>query len=230
MSGFFCYSCLTAGHLRILIAVTPYIFPRQYLVPHACSRISAIDVIQVVAIAAEGVTEFRLPRQLDSGAAGNKERPTPTPSLKGGELLFHYVQDIVRTRNNTIPHLLLVIMVTRVGGMFGIAAVSPCLHPAYLRLGLISSDGIDEHRQPGLVGSTNARVMARLLKRNVIVFAIPERLAEGDSIFDNTRVGVSTNAMGIGSGVTHQKICVLRQGTTAIIEIVDLHFDAFSIT
>ena len=212
MSGFFCYSCLTAGHLGILIAVAPYIFPRQYLVPHACSRVAAINVIQVIAVAAEGITEFRLARQLNGGAAGNKEKVVRRASL------------------NTIPHLLLVIMVTRISRMLGIAAVSPCLHPAYLRLGLISSDGIDEHRQPGLVGSTNAGVMARLLKRDVIVFAIPERLAEGDSIFDETRVGVRTNAMGIGSGVTHQKICVLRQGTTAIIEVVDLHFDAFSIT
>ena len=135
---------LRKGHLGILIAVAPYIFSGQYLIPDAGSRVATIDVIQVIAVAAERVTEFRLPRQLNGGAARNKERPTPTPSLKGGELLFHDVQDIVRTRDNTIPHLLLVIMVTRIGGMSGVAAIRPSLHPADLRLGLIGSDDVDK--------------------------------------------------------------------------------------
>lgn len=230
---------LRKGHLRILIAVAPYIFSGQYLIPDAGSRVATIDVIQVIAVAAERVAEFRLPRQLNGGAAGNEERSTPTPSRTGGEVLFHDVQDIVRTRDNAIPHLLLVGMVTRISRMLGIAAVRPSLHPADLRLGLISSDGIDKERQPRLVGSTNAGVMARLLEGDIIVFAISERLAEGDGIFDETealpdppmkgRRWVRTDAMGVGGGVTHQKICVLRQGTTAIIKVVNLHFDAFGI-
>ena len=137
---------LRKGHLGILIAVAPYIFSGQYLIPDAGSRVATIDIIQVIAVAAERVAEFRLPRQLNGGAARNKERPTPTPSLKGGELLFHDVQDIVRTRDNTIPHLLLVIMVTRIGGMSGVAAIRPSLHPADLRLGLIGTDGVDKER------------------------------------------------------------------------------------
>ena len=223
--------------MGILIAVAPYIFSGQYLIPDAGSRVATIDVIQVIAIAAEGVAEFRLPRQLNSGAARNEERPTP--SLKGGELLFHDVQDIVRTRDNTIPHLLLVGMVTRISRMSGIAAIRPSLHPADLRLGLIGTDGVEKERYPGLIGSTNAGVMARLLEGDIIVFTIPERLAEGDGIFDETEAlpvppmkggrWVRTDAMGVGGGVTHQKICVLRQGTTAIIKVVNLHFDAFGI-
>jgi hypothetical protein len=32
--------------------------------------------------------------------------------------------------------------------------------------------------------------------------------------------------MGIGGGILHQEACVLLQRTSAVVEIVDLHFDS----
>jgi hypothetical protein len=116
--------------LGILIVIASHIFSCQYLVPDAGSRIAAINVIQVIAIAAERVAEFCLARQLNGGAARNEERPTPTPSLKGGELLFHYVQDIARAGLDRIPHFGLAVMVTWIGRMLGILTIGPGLHPA----------------------------------------------------------------------------------------------------
>ena len=114
--------------MGIFIAVAPNIFSGQNFIPDAGSRVAAIDVIQVIAVAAERVAEFCLARQLNGGAARDEE------------------QVFRRAGNYTIPHLLLVIMVTRVGGMFGITAIRPGLHPAYLRVGLIGPDGVNKER------------------------------------------------------------------------------------
>ena len=92
----------------------------------------------------------------------------------------------LRARLDRVPHLGLGVMVTRISGMLGVLAIRPGLHPTELCFGLIGTDGVDKHREPRFVRSTNAAVMASLLERDEVVVAVAQRLAEGDRIFDDT--------------------------------------------
>ena len=92
----------------------------------------------------------------------------------------------LRAGLDRVPHLGLGVMVTRISGMLGVLAIRPGLHPTELCRRLVVADGVDKHRKPRFVRSTNAGVMARLLERDEVVLAVAQRLAEGDCIFDNT--------------------------------------------
>ena len=142
--------------------------------------------------------------------------------------------DIARTCLYGIPHLLLVIMIARIIGMLGLSAICPCLHPTELSLRLIGSHGIDKHREPRFIRTTNTAIMTRLLERDEIIPAVKKCLAKSDGIFDYSTLALTfairTHAMAISSCVAHKKICMLRQRTTAIIEIMDLNIYAFCFT
>ena len=70
--------------------------------------------------------------------------------------------------------------------MLGIATIGPSLHPTELCVRLVGPDGVDEHGEPGFVRAADTAVMAGLLKRYVIVFAVLQGLTKRNRIFDDT--------------------------------------------
>ena len=71
MSRFLCQTALLSGHLRIFVGVTTNIFSGDDFIPDTRRCITAIDVIEMITIAAEGISQFRLARQLDGSATRN---------------------------------------------------------------------------------------------------------------------------------------------------------------
>jgi hypothetical protein len=85
-----------------------------------------------------------------------------------------------------IPHLLLAAVIAFKGRVLGVLAISPCLHPTELRLGLIGTDGINQHGEPRLERGTDTTVVASLLEGDIIVLTVTERLTKRDRVFDDT--------------------------------------------
>ena len=119
---------------------------------------------------------------------------------------------------DAIPHLLLVIMISRIGGMLSVLTVCPGLHPTELCGRLIGTDGIDEHREPGFVTIAHTAVMAGLLKRDIIVLSVPKCITEGNRVTDDTSLAVScwllairTYSMAVRSGIFEQELSMLLQ-------------------
>lgn len=104
--------------------------------------------------------------------------------MKGGNFL-----DIASAGLDGIPHDLLVGLIAGVGGVTGIAAVRPGLHPAETGVWLVGADGVDEQREPRFVRAADTAVVARLLEGDIVVAAVSEGLAEGDRVFNNTILG-----------------------------------------
>ena len=48
---------LQRGHVGVLVGVASAVVSREHFVPYACSGIASIDIVEVVAIAAEGVAQ-----------------------------------------------------------------------------------------------------------------------------------------------------------------------------
>ena len=133
---------------------------------------------------------------------------------------------MICARTYAIPHDLLVGLIARIGRMLGIAAIRPGLHPAQLRPGLVGSDGVDEHGQPGFVGSAYPAVMTCLLERDKIVPAVEEGLTKRYRVFDDTRLGIGADAMGVRRRVLQHKLRMLLQRATAVVEVMHLHLHA----
>ena len=106
--------------------------------------------------------------------------------------------------------------------MAGIATIRPSLHPTESCVGLIESDGINEHGKPRFVRGLDAAVMACLLKRDKIILAITKGLAKRNRVLDNPRTRVRTHAMPVRGRVFEQKLDMLLKRTTAVVEVVDL--------
>ena len=57
------------GHVGVLVGIASAVVSREHFVPYACSSIASIDIVEVVAISAEGIAEFGLTRERDGFAA-----------------------------------------------------------------------------------------------------------------------------------------------------------------
>ncbi len=136
----------------------------------------------------------------------------------------------VRTGHDTIPHLLLVGVVTHIIGMFGVLAVRPSLHPTQLRLRLVGAYRVDEHGQPRFIRIPHAAVMAGLLERDIIVRSVAQGLFERNSVSNDPTLRVGTYPMTVGGRITKHERSMLLQRATAVVEIMHLHFNAFGIT
>ena len=55
MGGGLGETLLGAGHVGVTIRVTTNVASRKDLVPHACSGVTTIGIVKMVAVAAEGV-------------------------------------------------------------------------------------------------------------------------------------------------------------------------------
>lgn len=121
-----------------------------------------------------------------------------------------------------IPHELLIALIEDIGGMVSITAVGPSLHPTEPGVGLVVPNGIDEHGEPRFIRGLDTAVMACLLQRDKIIFAITKGLAQCYRILNNPRTRVRTHAMTVRSGVFEQKLGMLLKRTTAVIEVVNL--------
>ena len=110
--------------------------------------------------------------------------------------------------------------------MLGIVTIGPSLHPTELCVRLVGPDGVDEHGEPGFVRAADTAVMAGLLKRYVIVFAVLQGLTKRDGVLDDTRARVGADAMRIGSGILEQELSVLLQRATAVVQVMNLHLNA----
>ena len=113
--------------------------------------------------------------------------------------------------------------------MVGIAAIGPSLHPTELSIRLVGADGIDEHGEPRFVRGLYAAVMACLLKRDEVIFSILECLAKRNRVLNNPRTRIRTHAMPVRGGVFEQKLGMLLQRTTAVVEVVDLDINMLRI-
>jgi hypothetical protein len=136
----------------------------------------------------------------------------------------------VRTCHDTIPHLLLVGVVTHIIGMFGVLAVRPSLHPTQLRLRLVGAYRVDEHGQPRFIRIPYTAVMAGLLERDIIVRSVAQGLFERNSILNDPTLRVGTYPVTVGCRISEHERSMLLQRATAVVEIMHLHLNAFSIT
>ena len=136
----------------------------------------------------------------------------------------------VRTGHDTIPHLLLVRVVTRIIGMFGVLAVRPSLHPTQLRLRLVGAYRVDEHGQPRFIRIPYTAVMAGLLERDIIVRSVAQGLFERNGVSNDPTRRVGTYPMTVGCRISEHERSMLLQRATAVVEIMHLHFNAFRIT
>ena len=219
MGGFFRYTGLLPRHLRITVFVTADIFAGEGLVPDASGGISAVSIVKMISVAAKGVTK----------ACG-------TTILNCLSTIYHFyiyhflicnLLYIISASLDGVPHLLLVGVVTRISRVLGISAVRPCLHPTELCGRLVRADGVNKHRQPGFIGRTNTAVVAGLLERDEVIRTVPECLSQADSIFDDARSRIGTDAMGVSRRVFEHELRVLLQRATAIIQVMNLHLYAF---
>lgn len=178
MGGFLRYSRLPARHIRVLVPILADVLAGYSFIPDARRRKASVGIIEMVAVAAEGITKTRRPAILDCRSAIYHFH------------IYHFFicsfLHVARAGLDAVPHLGLVGMVAGIGGMLGVAAIRPGLHPTELCVRLVGTDGVDEHGQPGFVGRADAAVVASLLERDVVVLTVAKGLAEGDRILYDT--------------------------------------------
>lgn len=71
--------------------------------------------------------------------------------------------------------------------------------------------------------------MAGLLERDEIVLAVPKSLTKRNGILDHAKYRVCTHAMRIGCCIFQQKLGMLLQRTTAVVEIMNLYLHMLGI-
>ena len=83
MCGSFCYTRLTASHLRIAVTITPNVLAGNDLVPHASGGKPTVSIIEMIAVPAHCIAQFCCSCVLDSLPAGDKLKAFPHPLPKG---------------------------------------------------------------------------------------------------------------------------------------------------
>lgn len=197
MCGFLCLFLLFRGHIGVAIGDAGTAFAGEYFVPDARSGVAPVYIVEMVAVAAQGVAEG-MACVLYGGAAGYEKQ--------FGVVL----QYIAGASKNAVVHNGLGAGIARKGRVGGCLCIRPCLEPAELCLRLIAAYAVDEHSEEGFVTALYAAVVARLLERDIVPLAQPQCLTQGigfvetaDTIFDKTET--------VGGGVFVKKLPVLLQ-------------------
>ena len=71
--------------------------------------------------------------------------------------------------------------------------------------------------------------MTCLLERDIIIFAVLERLAQRDRVLDDPRAGIGTNSVAVRRRILEQELRMLLQRTTSIVEVMHLDVDMLRI-
>ena len=60
------------GHVCVLVGIAAAVFARQQFIPHASGGIATIDIVEVIAVAAESIAQFGLACECDGFATRDK--------------------------------------------------------------------------------------------------------------------------------------------------------------
>ena len=213
-----CDTLLAAGHGGVAVwvaadvseaccSVLSHFFFLKKLEPHAGSEVSSVGVVEVVSVAAEGVSEA-LSGESDCFSTGYE--------VQIGVLQ----QDIVRGELYGVVHHALTALVAWEGGVFGVACIGPSLHPAEGGMRLMVDNAVDECREERLAGGGDSAVVGCMLERDIVPMIVGERLAQGVRLVADGCV-VGEEAELVGGGVFQQKRMVLLQRAAAIVQVAN---------
>lgn len=198
---------LPAGHIGVAIGIMADILARQHLVPDARREVTPVSVVEVVAVAAQGVAHA-LARRRYGFPAGDKQQRRMV------------AQHIFGSTSDRIVHNALARLVQRESRVACVLRIGPRPMPAEPRRRLIAQHTVHQRREVRLVGACNAAVVRRLLQGDIVPAVVAQRPQEGVRLVAHGGI-VGEVAELVCRSVAHKETVVLRKGATAIVQVAD---------